>query len=828
MSYNNKTREELIAELQELKQKNDSLEALLKGTDEQKHDKETFYENEEMQNLIINTVRDPITMVRLEDNICIKVNKGFLDLLGWSEEEIIGKTFKDVSVWVNEEERDRMIALLNKNGYVDSFEANFRGKNNNIITGLLSAKILTLRSIPYLVSITRDITEHKRIEEELRESKLKEQFVIENTDDLLWGLNSDFTFDYVSPSVFNFLGYTVEEHMKHTLDDYLTPESAKMIKEEFREGMINLQNKEYHKLRNIVNKEIEFIRKDKTRGIGLITIIMVRDEQHRIKKIRGKTTDITERKHAEKELIESEAKFHSIFDQSSVGLLIVGLDKRFIRCNKAFCNFLGYKEAELIGKTIAEVTHPDDVESGMNLMALLAGTQMRSLIVQKRYIKKNGDVLWAETNICLGRDENNKPIFLMPVIQDISQRKTAENNLIKAKEKAEESDRLKTAFLANMSHEIRTPMNGILGFAGLLKEGKLTGEERYDYISLIEKSGARMLNILNDIISISKVESGRLEVNISETNINEQIKFIYDFFKLEAEQKGISLSCKNPFSVDDIFVKTDSDLLYAVLTNLVKNALKFTGEGAIEFGYNLKSVNSSGDGEEQKESAELEFFVKDTGIGISEERKELIFERFRQGSELLTRNYEGAGLGLSIAKAYVEKLGGKIWVESEFGKGSVFYFTIPYHIAKLKKEKNNFVDTVINEGSKIKNLKILVAEDDEISLKLISIVIKPFCKEIIKARSGIDAVEACRNNPDIDAVLIDIKMPEIDGYEATKEIRRMNKDVVIIAQTAFGLTGDREKAIDAGCNDYILKPINQQILVELMSKHLKANPNVMV
>jgi len=233
-----------------------------------------------------------------------------------------------------------------------------------------------------------------------------------------------------------------------------------------------------------------------------------------------------------------------------------------------------------------------------------------------------------------------------------------------AKEKAEESDRLKSAFLANMSHEIRTPMNGILGFAELLKEPDLSGEQQQKYISIIEKSGARMLNIINDIVNISKIESGLMKVNIQESDVNKQIEYIYTFFLPEIEGKEMQLLFKKSLPPESAIVQTDPEKLYAILTNLVKNAIKFTSTGSIEFGYDRLGNF-------------LEFFVRDTGIGITDDRQTAIFERFIR-TEIADKNaYQGTGLGLSISKAYVEMLGGKIWVTSEVGKGSTFYFTIP-------------------------------------------------------------------------------------------------------------------------------------------------------
>ncbi|MBC8439958.1 MAG: response regulator [Deltaproteobacteria bacterium] len=388
------------------------------------------------------------------------------------------------------------------------------------------------------------------------------------------------------------------------------------------------------------------------------------------------------------------------------------------------------------------------------------------------------------------------------------ERKKAEQNLKSALEKAQESDRLKSAFLANMSHEFRTPMNGILGFAQLLREPDLTGEEQQKYLGIMEKSGERMLDIISAIVSISKIESGSMEVSMSDTNVNEQIEFIYDFFKPAVEEIGIHLVAKKALPSKEAIITSDREKIYAILTNLVGNATKFTKKGSIELGY-------------EKKGKYLEFFVKDTGDGIADEKKEIIFERFRQGSESYNREYEGAGLGLSISKAYVEMLGGKIWVESELGKGSTFYFTIPFSAETEPEIITEESVSLVEKNGIIKKLKILMVEDDEASEQFLSLAVKSFDKGGLKARNGIEAIEVCRNNPGIDLILMDIRMPEMNGYEATRQIREFNQEVVIIAQTAYGLSSDREKAIEAGCNDYISKPIDVALLKALIKKYFK-------
>jgi signal transduction histidine kinase/CheY-like chemotaxis protein len=386
-------------------------------------------------------------------------------------------------------------------------------------------------------------------------------------------------------------------------------------------------------------------------------------------------------------------------------------------------------------------------------------------------------------------------------------------HLEKAKQHAIESERLKSAFLANMSHEIRTPMNGILGFAELLKDPKLTGEQQHNYISIIEKSGIRMLNIINDIVDISKIESNLITIDISEVNINEQIEYIYTFFNPEASRKGLQLSINNGLPSLEALVQTDKEKLYAILTNLVKNAIKYTKEGTIDIGYKLKT---------DRVSAELEFYVNDTGIGIAENKHHAIFDRFIQ-AEIMDRSaIEGTGLGLAITKSYVEMLQGKIWIESEVDKGSTFYFTIPYHTLSKEESQPSVVNITTTTEKLPENLKVLIVEDDEVSEQLITIMICPFCSDILKARTGLKAVEVCRNNPDINLILMDIRLPEMDGYRAVEHIRQFNKETIIIGQSAYGLAGDREKAIEAGCNDYLTKPIVKEDLLALIQKYSTA------
>ncbi len=377
----------------------------------------------------------------------------------------------------------------------------------------------------------------------------------------------------------------------------------------------------------------------------------------------------------------------------------------------------------------------------------------------------------------------------------------ANRELERAKAKAEESDRLKTAFLQNMSHEIRTPMNGIMGFTELLSNPDLSDDERQSYINIVTKSGDRMLSTFNDLVEVSMIETGNVTLHFSTINLNGELGDLYADFNHEARSKNLTLTFYSDLPDHKANIYTDREKLSAILFHLIKNAIKYTLNGTITFGY-------------RKKDEWLEFYVEDHGVGIPAERQQAVFDKFTQADIEDKNALEGSGLGLTVAKAYVEMLGGTIWMKSVENKGSTFYFTIPF------KTSGEAVDSGQNLRHPVpaRKPKILIAEDEPYTKDYLTIILQNMCSEILYADNGLDAVNACRENQDIDLVLMDIKMPQMNGYEATREIRKFNKDVVIIAQTAYAMSGDRQKALEAGCNDYISKPINRDALVTMIEE----------
>jgi len=711
-----------------------------------------------------------------------------------------------------------------KPGFSDICELQIKHKNGHIVWIQASAKCVVPEAADthFLFGSINDITERKQMNEVLRKSEKKYRLLF---DQMMSGFALheiicnyegkpvDYRFLEVNNSFSAITGLNSQEIIGKTCLEVL-PTTEPFWIDSYGEVAITGKTIRFEQFNIALNKHFEVIAYSTQKG-QFITIF----------------NDITKRKRTEKDLQKAIAFSESIVDNiPNMIFLKDAKELRFVRINKAGEDLLGYSNEDLLGKNDYDFFPKEQADFFTeNDNNVLKDSGILDITEENIQTKNQGTRVLHTRKVAIF-NTLGKPEYLLGISEDITERKRIEQDLIKAKEKAEESDLLKSIFLANMSHEIRTPMNGIIGFTELLKEPKLTVEMQKEYINIIEKSGNRMLNIINDIINISKVESGLMEISVSITNINEQIEYIYAFFKPETELKGLHFSFKNSLSARAANIKTDRELIYAILTNLVKNAIKFTDKGTIEFGYILKTASEVGELRrtvhsrsvepvELVELVELEFFVKDTGIGIRKEHQEIIFERFRQANESPSKNYEGTGLGLPISKAYVNMLGGKIWVESKPGEGSVFYFTIPYNTATEERKENIKNIVLDNTEDSVKKLKILIAEDEKISELFITKVVEKYSRETINVRTGREAVEACRNNPDIDIVLMDINMPEMDGYEATRQIRKFNKTLVIIAQTAYGLTDDREKVIAAGCDDYITKPINKKILIELIKKY---------
>jgi len=758
---------------------------------------------DQLRKLSLAVHQNPVSIVITDvDGNIEYVNPKFSKLTGYEPHEVIGKNPRILKSGNTSDEEYKLLWKTIKSG--NEWRGEFQNckKNGEIYTE--SASISPIAGddgiITHFVATKEDITEKKHAEKLIKTLSR----AIEQSPASIIITNHQGKIDFVNTKFTSFMQYTEQEVIGRNPRIFNPQHSSG---EEYDQMWKTLHSGKLWQGENQNRK------KDGTLFWENVSISPLMDENGIISNYILIMEDISEKKKMLDDLIiakekaeESEDIFDQFMKHSPIYVFFKDDKIRPVRLSHNYEKMLGLPMNELLGKNMFEL-FPSELAKNMVEDDLRILSENQVFEVEEEFNDK------YYTTIKFPIHMNGKPRFLAGFTLDISERKQSElmlkeknEQLIKAIEKAKESDRLKTAFLANMSHEIRTPMNGILGFTELLKTPDLSGIEQQEFIYLIRKSGERMLNIINNIIDISKIESGQMEVSFSTTDINEQIQYLYSFFKTETDQKGLKIFTSVTLPSALAKINTDKEKVYAILTNLVKNAVKFTPVGSIRFGYELKNDT-------------LEFFVQDTGVGISQEQQEFIFERFRQGNESLARKHEGAGLGLSITKAYVEMLGGKIWVESESGKGSAFYFTIPYLVESDEIKSPETIVSVQTNKEPYQKLKILIAEDDEFSAMLITKAIQPFCKELFVAGNGAEAIEELRKYPDIDLVLMDISMPVMDGYEATKKIRSFNQDVIIIAQTAYGLMGDKEKALAVGCNDHISKPIRNNDLYVLIRKY---------
>jgi PAS domain S-box-containing protein len=509
-----------------------------------------------------------------------------------------------------------------------------------------------------------------------------------------------------------------------------------------------------------------------------------------------------------RERIESERKFRVLFETMAQGVIYQDKNKQIISVNPAaekilcasfdqlrsrnFFDPVRWGAIKEDGSILPEEEHPV-------VMAFGTGLPVRNKVIGMLHPEKD-KYIWLLVNaIPQFKEEDSIPYQVFTTFTDITSIKQTEQELKKAKEKAEESDKLKSAFMANMSHEIRTPMNGILGFADLLRSPNLSGESQKMYIDAINSSGRRMLDIINDLVDISRIEAGLIELKKESANISDLLSELALFFMPEAEKKNIDLRLNNELGKEPFIIETDKTKVAQIITNLLKNSLKFTEkDGFVELGCKIKDEYS------------LLFYVKDNGRGIRKEIQNKIFERFRQGDN--SGEHEGVGLGLAISKAYVELLGGKMKIESEPGRGSVFSFTLPYMKASYQVNTQD-----VKQTNSIPMIRVLVVEDDELNFVLLKELLSGIGISCLHARNGLEAITMVKKRSDIRLVLMDLKLPVMDGIEATREIKKIRPDIPIIAQSAYAGLAEIQLSYEAGCVDYITKPIDTRSFIEKIS-----------
>jgi len=524
--------------------------------------------------------------------------------------------------------------------------------------------------------------------------------------------------------------------------------------------------------------------------------------------------DITEIKTALEAEKTSELKIQNILQASPNAIIVSDMKENILEWNKATSILFGFTKSSLKKLKNSQLFTISSYEKfTTNLTQLIFNsTLLKNQVYQMRHA--TGSSFSAEVSVGVINDKYSAPEYTVTIIKDITERELYENQLKEAKEAAESADKLKSAFLANMSHEIRTPMNAIIGFSNILSDPDLLQEEREEYINYITSSSVSLMTLIDDIIDISKIESGEINIKKSVTNVPDLLS---DVLASVNEQKVSLGKADLPIEIagteKNYTIETDEVRLKQVLINLLNNAIKFTDTGLIQFGCTQKEYNYK---------PVLEFFVKDTGIGIEEKNLKSIFTRFTKISNINAETlHRGTGLGLAISRKLIQLMGGAIWAESKYGIGSNFKFTIPltqntYHNQLRHEENENGTAKDFDWRGKV----ILIAEDELTNFQYLNAILRKAKPTILWAKDGSEALEYCKASSDINIVLMDIQMPTLNGYEATVEIKGIHPNLPIIAQTAFAMAGQKDKILEVGFDDYISKPINRKKLLSMIDKYI--------
>jgi PAS domain S-box-containing protein len=673
-----------------------------------------------------------------------------------------------------------------------------------------------------VVLVFRDVTQRRRAEEAevLRASEQRWRSLTEALPQLVWSATPDGACDYFSCQWTEHTGASEAELIGWRWLETLHPEDRERTRRFWLESVAGCHP--YDVEYRVRHRDGQY-RWFKTRGTP------IRDKNGNIVKWFGTCTDITDLRRTEDALRESEERFRGTFENAAVGIAHTALDGRFLRVNEKLCDITGFGREELLAKNFQDITLADDLRADLEQLGMLLRGDSSSYSRDKRYIRKDGSIVWVAVSVSVQQDAYGKPLYMIAVIRDIAHRKRLEVDLRRAKETAEAANRAKDEFLANVSHEIRTPMNAILGLTELVLGTALTDCQQQS-LRTVKSAADNLLGIINDLLDFSNIEAGKLELHPSDFALRGAVDDTLRTLAVRARAKGLKLAGHVAPDVPDALVG-DAGRLRQVLLNLVGNAIKFTDAGEVKV--RVEALSGGAVSEERSEAGStttqslpvttrLRFTVSDTGIGIPKDKQARIFEAFEQEDSSTTRKYGGTGLGLTIASRLIASMGGQIAVDSELGRGSTFSFTARFgRQSDLARPPS---PPVPDPGPAYKPLSILVAEDNEFNAQLLEQLLAARGHHVRVASSGREAVSLSGQQA-FDLCLLDVHMPELDGIQVARAIRERERTAIghlpIIAVTAGSRQEDRERCLAAGMDDFLAKPIQSAELWAAVDRVLR-------
>jgi len=775
---------------------------------ENKQAEQTLRESEERFRALFEGAPDAIFLAGAETGKIIDANPAASQLLLRPREEIIGMHQSQLHPPSRNEDSQKKFSeqarLIQKTKQTSHIEYVVLRSDGVEVPVEISGHVLNIQGKSILQGVFRDITERKRAEMALQESEERFRAILDNSTTVIF--LKDVKGRYL------FINKRYEELFQISNAEINGKTDYEVFPEKDADAFVANDQKV------ITSKSVLKMEEIVPHSDGFHTYISIKfplyDAKGNIYAVCGMATDITERKQAERALRNSEEQFRKMFEEGPIGMVIATPDLGFTKSNAAFCQMLGYTEAELLQLKVTDISYPDDMPENRKLLKKALNGEVSYYQMEKRYIRKDGKLVWGHLAVSYFYNDDDEVTHLLAKVEDITERKQVEIALKQAKEEADSANRAKSEFLANMSHEIRTPMNAVLGFSDILAS-KITDIKHKTYLNSIQTAGKSLLTLINDILDLSKIEAGRLEIQYEP--VNPQIIFteLQQIFSLKIAEKNLELIME----IDDTLPPAlflDETRLRQVLLNLIGNAVKFTDSGYIKLCANKRYT------EYDHSEVDLILAVEDSGIGIPADQQALIFESFRQQDGQSTRKYGGTGLGLAISKRLVEMMNGHISIKSSPGKGS--RFEIALHEVKVAAILPAVMQYNIFDSKNItfEKVQVLVVDDIESNRDLIEEYLSQVNLEIVSAENGHKALLFAEEyHPAL--ILMDIKMPEMDGYEATKHLKNNpnTADIPVIALTASVALNEKAKIEAHSFDGYLAKPVNISELLSELSRYLK-------
>jgi PAS domain S-box-containing protein len=774
-----------------------SYQSICRDVTERKKSEETLRESETKFKSLVESTSDMIWETDLE-GVYTYVSPQFEHLLGYKLEEVIGKSpFYFVCDENIVEVRANSDQIVSQAAPFSTLVNKYKHRNGNILYFETSGIPVYNNAGQHsgYRGISRDITKRYHAEKELHKLSL----VVHQSPNTIIISALDGTMEYINPAGCSISGYTAEELIGKKPSIFSAgktpPETYKSL---------------WRTIKNGNEWKGTFLNKKKNGELfwERAFIVPIRNAEGVITNYLGVKEDISKKIHAEEALKESEERYRELFEGSPDAIILADIETgMLIDANTVACKLLGrtLDEIRLLHQTMI---HPaKDIEFSKESFREHAGNKEIPLPFENIILRADGSEVPVEivskTITIQGRQ------ILQGVFRNITERKQAQEELLKAKEKAEASDKLKSAFLSNISHELRTPLNSIIGFSEMITQMDSSEDDRIEFGKMIKKSSSRLINTITSYMDISMIVSGLTEINYRHISLRQFLEKINNQTVEICNNGNLTLEIIKNASLEDVQILTDESLLTKIFSHLIDNAIKFTKKGSITISHKLKNGFHL-------------FSVSDTGSGISQESLSVIFEAFTQADTSTSRGYEGSGLGLSIARGFVKLLGGEIWVESVRNEGSTFYFTIPEKSVPKTNPTGIFVP---EKSSSNTEPTILVAEDDDSNYKYLEIVLRKASFNVLRAKNGFETVEMCRSHHNISILLTDLKMPGMDGFESTRQIRKFLPHLPIIALSGYVSSEDENAALSAGCNGYIVKPVSKSKLLETINKVFSPEDN---